>query len=287
MKKMRGAEILFGTGGPPESAAALTSMGGMEEVVKLGLDTMELEFVQGVRMGKDKAAEVGALAAELKLPLSVHAPYYVNLAAKEPQKIEDSIKRLLDSARIGNLCGADRVVFHAGFFMGRDRDVVYGMILENMRRVMAGLAAEGLGHVLMMPELTGKESQFGSPEELFRLCSDLDGVLPCMDFSHLYARTVGVCNGYDCFCEVFEKTVAALGERALNNVHVHLSGIEYTKKGERRHLNVLDCGIEYKEVIRALGAFGARARVVCESPDRGHDAGLFKKFWSEEAKATR
>jgi len=279
MTKNAEAKILFGTAGTPESAEEST-MAGMREIARIKLDTMELEFVQGVRLGRPKAEEIGALARELNMPLSCHAPYYVNLAAKEPQKIEDSIKRIMDSARIGAICGVDNVIFHAGFFMGRDAETVYAMIRDNMLRIREMLDAEGLKGVTLRPELTGKPSAFGSPEELFRLCRDVPGALPCIDFSHMFARTQGEFNSYDDFCRLLEAQGKSLGDKSLKNFHAHLSGIEYTAAGEKRHLNVKDSKIKYRDVLKALSAMGVQGRVICESPDRAHDAGVFKKYWN-------
>ena len=271
--------ILFGSAGPPETAKQQTSEHGVHEVVRLGLDTMELEFVRGVRMGPDTAQRVRAAAEQHAMPLSAHAPYYVNLASKESAKVEASIKRVLDTARAAHACGADQVVFHPGFFQNRPPDRVFGLILENVRIIRNTMNAEGMEHIILRPELTGKPSQFGAPDELFRLCREAPGVLPCLDFSHHYARTLGQAADESHFRRLLDDMAEALGADSLKNIHGHLSGIDYGKTGETRHQNMAASGMDHKPVLRALKAAGARGRIICESPDRGHDARSFKRYW--------
>jgi deoxyribonuclease-4 len=278
-----GAAILFGTAGPPETADKLTTAGGVREVARLGLDTMEVEYVKGVKMGVESAFEVDSVRRDHgDMPLSAHAPYYINLASPEPEKRAASIKRIMDAAHMGALCGADQVVFHPGFYTNQDPAKVQVLIREAVRGIRETLDAHGLAHVILRPELTGKAAQFGSPDELFALCRGLPRVLPCLDFSHQYTRTLGRANSYDEFARLLERMAAALGPDSLAQIHGHLSGIEYGEHGERRHLNMSESGMDFKAVLKALHNLGCRGRVICESPDRGRDARMFKSFWKHQ-----
>ncbi|MEW5947071.1 MAG: TIM barrel protein [bacterium] len=275
--------LLFGTSGPPRSSPERSTEAGVRRVRELGLGCMEVEFVQGVRMSGETAGRVRAAADETGVRLTCHAPYYVNLASKEERKIRDSIKRIFESARVGALCGADGVVFHPGFYMGKDAGEVYTMIRRGMESVIEKMREAKMSGVWLRPELTGKPSQFGDVDELLRLSRDLEMVLPTIDFSHLYARTAGECNSYGSFAAVLEKTGSELGDAALRNMHIHLSGIEYGPKGERRHLPVEGAGFRYRDVIRALVDFEVEGRVVTESPCLEDDALLFQNCWLELA----
>ena len=111
-------ELLFGTGGTPHSAETRTTIDGIKRIAELGLSCMELEFVQGVRIGEAGARLVAETAARRGIKLSAHAPYFINLNAHEPEKIRASQGRLLQTARIAAICGAESVVFHAAFYLG-------------------------------------------------------------------------------------------------------------------------------------------------------------------------
>ncbi|MEW6201215.1 MAG: TIM barrel protein [bacterium] len=269
--------VLFGTGGTPRSSPSTGSVDGVRRIRELGLDCMELEFVQGVKMGEETAAVVRQAAEEANVKLTCHAPYFINLSSTEPKKVEDSVKRIYDSARIGALCGADGVVFHPGFYMGRTSEQVYPIIRKGIEKVLTMMKKEKIKGVWLRPELTGKGSQFGDIDELLRLSRDLENVLPCVDFSHLHARSGGKCNTYAEFAEVIEKIGNTLGDAALQNMHIHLSGIEYSDKGERQHLLVDESDMNYGDVLKVLVDYKISGKVVCESPNLEGDALIFQR----------
>ncbi|GAI49869.1 unnamed protein product, partial [marine sediment metagenome] len=122
-------------------------------------------------------------------------------------------------------------------------------------------------------------SQFGDLEEILRLSRDLENVLPCVDFSHFYARHAGEHNSYDEFSKTLEKVGEVLGDGALKRMHIHLSGIEYGPKGEKKHLVVEESGINYRDVLKALADFGAEGRIICESPNLEDDALVFQRAY--------
>ncbi|MBI4295165.1 MAG: TIM barrel protein [Chloroflexi bacterium] len=267
--------LLFGTGGTPLSSRSSSTVAGIERIAELGLDCMEVQFVQGVRMGEKLAGEVGQTAQERGVELSVHAPYFVNLNAHEPEKIAASQERLLQSARIGAIFGARSVVFHAAFYLGDPPGEVYELVKTRLAETVAQLRAEG-NRVCLRPEVTGKSSQFGSLEEVLALSADIDGVYPCIDFAHQHART-GANNSYEEFVAVLDRVQARLGRAALDNIHIHFSGIAYSKAGELRHLNLGDADLRYQELLKALKDREVRGMVICESPSLEGDAQLLKR----------
>jgi len=178
------------------------------------------------------------------------------------------------------MCGAGAVTFHAGFYMKMDPEKVYQNIKGEIERIVNNLRDEK-NRILIRPELTGKPSQFGSLEELIRLSQEIEGVLPCIDFAHLFARSTGKINTYERFREVLEKIERGLGKEAIKNMHIHMSGIRYGPKGERNHLVLEESGFNWKELLKAWKEFEARGVVISESPNIEKDALLMKRVYNE------
>jgi len=272
------ADLLFGTGGVPHSAADRSVEAGVIRIKELDLDCMEVEFVRGVRIKKEAAERAGELAARLGVVLTCHGPYFINLNAAEKEKKEASIKRILDTARAARWLGAESITFHAGFFMNQDKEKVYAVIEDALSRITATLKEEGI-KVRVSPELTGKQTQFGSLEELLRLAGRIENIHPCIDFSHYHARTGGAQNSYNEFCTTLEKIEKTLGRQALERLHMHVSGINYTAKGERNHLNLKESDLEYEALLKALKDFEVGGQLICESPNLEEDAKLLKETY--------
>lgn len=272
--------LLFGPAGTPHSAKSTSSVDGVKRVAELGLGCMELEFVQGVRMSPETAKQVNAAMQETGIRLSVHAPYYINLTSKEIEKQQASIKRILDSARIGWLCGADSVVFHAAFYQDADPKEVYQIVKSHLQNIVNILKKEN-NKTWIRPETTGKGSQFGTIEEIIQLSFEVEQVLPCIDFSHLHARNNGKMNSYKEFASVLELLAKKLGKKVLHNMHIHISGIKYGEKGEREHLNLKDSDFKYKELLKVLRDFAVSGYVICESPNLEEDAMLLQETYEK------
>jgi deoxyribonuclease-4 len=269
--------LQFGTAGIPLTAKAQSTQAGIERIVELGLGCMEVEFVQGVRMGEQAARGIGELAASRGVRLSAHAPYYVNLNAQEPEKVSASRERIIKTARITSAFGGTSIVFHAAYYLKENPLKVYATVKDNLERITAELNSEG-NHVAIRPEITGKESQFGNLEEVLRLSSELPGISPAIDFAHLHART-GEVNSYDEFMAVLMRIEDTLGREALDDMHIHVSGIEYGANGEIRHIPLADSDLEYVELLRALQDYGVKGSLICESPNLEEDALLLQETY--------
>ena len=266
--------LLFGTAGTPASSAKRDSISGIRRIRELGLNCMELEFVRGVRMGEDTAKNVRAVASDLDVALSVHAPYYINLNSKEPDKLDASMERIFQSARIGGLCGAKSVVFHPAFYLKDPPQEVYSNVRARLESIIERMRSNDID-VMLRPETTGKATQFGDLDETIRLSSEIDGVLPCIDFSHLHARG-GEYNTYEEFGNVLQRIEDNLGRECLNNMHIHISGIEYGGKGERKHLVLQESDLRYVELMQVFGDYRIKGLVICESPNLEVDALLLR-----------
>jgi len=272
------AGLLFGTGGTPHSSKAPSTIVGIERIAELGLGCMELEFVQGVRMGKETALQVAEAATKFKIKLTAHAPYFINLNSSEIDKIKASQYRIIQTARIAALCGAESIVFHAAFYGGEPADKVYNTVKQNLSEVLTQLVQEK-NQVWIRPEVLGKGTQFGTIEEILNLSGELKQVLPVIDFAHWHART-GKFNTYDEFATILEQIKSKLGQKALDNMHMHISGIKYSQKGELKHLNLQDSDLNYPDLVKALKDYDVGGFAICESPNLEEDALILQKFYN-------
>jgi deoxyribonuclease IV len=271
--------LLFGTAGVPHSSKQRSSISGIERLKELGLDIMELEYVRGSFPGESKAREISAAAKENGIRLSAHGPYYINLNAVEPEKLVASRERIMKTAILGSMSGAETITFHAGFFLGQDPELVYGKIKDELEEIVHNVREMDVD-VDIRPELTGKYSQFGSIDELMRLSLDIKGVSPCIDWSHQHAKT-GAFNTTDEFQSIIDTIRDNLGETALKSVHFHISGIDYGPKGEKKHLELEDSDFNYRDLLKVLKKNEVCGFVICESPTIEDDALLLKNFYEK------
>lgn len=207
----------------PAGSPVKSTLDGLGYIKKIGLNAMEVEFTYGVRMKNELAKKIGELAEKLDISLSVHAPYYINLASSEKQKLEASKKRILDSCERAHYLKANHVVFHAGFY-GKISDKECYEIIKKEIIEMQDIIKENKWKTKLAPETTGKKSQFGSLNEILRLRDEIKCSI-CVDFAHLHAR-----NGSINYAFIFDQLAK------LKHIHSHFSGIEFSDKGERRHL---------------------------------------------------
>jgi len=270
--------LLFGTAGVPLSAPASTTLAALDHVKNLGLDCLEVEFVKGVKMGNDTAALIGKKAASLGIRLSVHAPYYINLNSAEQGTRLASQEHLISSARLARILGAKSLVFHGGYYGHGTPEATYENIKRALRNVVSILKSEQ-NPVTLRPETMGKTSQFGSLDEILTLCREVDGLLPCFDFSHLHARERTE-NSYRHYHHVLRKIEKKLGTRAIGDMHIHIAGILYGEKGEIKHLDLHKSDFNYDGWLQALRDVGAAGMVICESPNLETDALMLKDLYN-------
>ena len=247
-----------------------------DKLNEMNLDGLEVEFVHGVRYSEKTRENI--LNRNNKL-ITHHGPYYINLNAKEEEKIQASIKRVLDTARAGADLGAYSITYHAAFYLGNSSEDVTKKMIERHKIIIDTLKEENID-IWVRPETTGKRSQWGTLEEIIELSKHFCNVLPCVDFAHIHARQNGLFNTYDEFCSILEKIGNELGEIALNNFHGHVAGIKYTDKGEKNHLIFEESDFNYKDLLKALKAFDVKGALVCESPNIEIDTKILKDYYS-------
>jgi deoxyribonuclease-4 len=273
--------FIFGTVGSPLSTPKKPggTPGGILRLRELKLDTLELAWVQSVRVSDETCAVIKSTAQQANLALSVHAPYYINLNAQTKDMWAAGRDRLLAAARAGYKAGATDIIFHPGSYMKDEPAAANKIAVQRLAEVAAQLQAEGV-KVTLRPETMGKSAMLGTLEETIAWSRAIDGVLPCIDFAHLHARTGdGSFNSYQEFSAALKLVKSGLGKRGLQSLHIHLSGIDYGPKGEKKHLPLKDADLKYKELFRALIDAKAGGRILCESPLMEEDALVMQKAY--------
>lgn len=256
--------IRIGTAGAPFGCSS--SEEGVRRVRELGLDAMEVEFVRGVKMGIDTAESVGAVAKELDVRLSVHAPYYVNLNAKEAEKLEASKQRVLKSLEVGHHLGATVVVVHAGFYL-TDSRVQATQNIKLAVQEIADVRAENGWKPLIGIECMGKENSWGKLNEIAEVAK-VGGAVPVLDFAHHHAITKG---GLKAEAD-FEAYFAWYEGVTKKPMHAHFSGINYGQKGELNHLPIGSGEPDYSKMVPVVKGKQYDVTLICESPLLDKDA---------------
>jgi deoxyribonuclease IV len=275
--------LLFGTGGVPLSARQRSTISGIERIKELGLGCMEIEFVQGITMSPATADSVRIAGNRARIALSCHAPYFINLNSREPEKVRASERRLIQTAQVAQACGVRTVVFHAAFYMNETPEKTYDIVKERMKSVLSEIKTESKT-VTLRPEVTGKPTQFGTIAELLQLCKDIPELLPCIDLAHWHARTRAF-NTYGEVLGVLKHVDEALGRRALDDMHFHFSGIKYGLRGELSHLPLKESDFNYVEIMRGLVEYDVKGLVICESPNLEEDALLLQQTYNDLVRA--
>ena len=269
--------LLFGTAGIPMNAKGTDTASGIKAVRGLGLDAMELEFVQSVNISMENATKIKAVAEKEGVALTCHAPYYINLNAIEAVKLEASKKRLVKAAEVAWLCGGVSVAFHPGYYLGIEKEKVYQTVKKELKAVVAELKNIGCS-IMVRPETTGKRSQFGDLKEVLKLSQELEQVMPCIDYAHMHARESNN-NSRKEFNEILAAVERELGKEALRNMHIQFAGVNYSDKGELNHLVLKESDLNYEEMVASWKEFKIAGVAISESPNIEGDALLLKRLY--------
>ena len=264
-----------------------------EYIRRMGLDAYEYQCGRGVRISLEAAQQLGQLAAQQGVTLSLHAPYYISLSGIEEQKRLASIDYILQSARAADAMGAQRVVVHSGSCAKISRQQALQLAADTLQRALRQMDEEGLGHIHLCPETMGKLNQLGDLEEVLTLCTLDERLIPCIDFGHLYARSLGELEGEQACREMLDKVERVLGEERASRFHSHFSRIEFTPNGgEKRHRTFADhggFGPDWTPLAREVARRGWSPTFICESAGtQAEDAVEMKRIYqgfcsSEEA----
>ena len=251
-------------------------------LVDMGLDHFEYQCGRGVNIGIDKAHELGKIAKENGISISLHAPYYISMSSVEEEKRLNSVNYILASARAVKAMGGDRIIVHTGSCGKISREEALTLAIDTMKLSQKALDEEGLSDIHICPETMGKVNQLGTLNEVLELCKVDERIIPCIDFGHLNARDLGVLKDINDFEKIFLEIRNQLGEDRFKIFHSHFSKIEYTTGGEKRHLTFEDevYGPNFESVLELVAKYNLNPTFVCESAGtQAEDAKKMKDFY--------
>ncbi|MHA2261864.1 MAG: TIM barrel protein, partial [Candidatus Thorarchaeota archaeon] len=221
---------------------------------------------------------------ESDVSMSLHAAYYINLASKSDEIRERSKARLTKALQFAPPMAVKRIVFHPGTTGGLDRDEAYLVIRDALREVRESADKDGKG-IFFAPEIAGKVRAFGSVEEITRLCTEVEGTIPTIDWAHLYARTNGGVKDRSSYLSILSDFEDALGALFVDNMHFHVSGVTFTESGEGSHKPLgQKWGPDILPLIEIVSEVGYNPTFISETPNPIRGA-LYSKYLLEELEA--
>ncbi len=279
----------FGPGGNSDAfkaAGKRSTVEAPEWIKSIGLDAYEFEAGRGVNAGEAILRAIGEQARLHGVLMSLHAPYFISLSSVEEEKRTKSIDYISRSLAASELLGADTIVIHTGSASAITREEAMRLAADTLER---NLEVNGDTDIRMGLETMGKINQLGTLDEVITLCKISPKYHPVVDFGHLNARNIG--NHFpdcDSYRRVFDTIACALGDDYAYNLHCHFSKIEFTAKGEKKHLTFADTvyGPDFEPLAEAIVREGVCPRIICESDGTmSDDALVMKRMWQEAARA--
>ena len=247
-----------------------------------GLTAYEYQCGRGVRLSDATAIALRTAAKQHDIQLSLHAPYFISLASDDPQKRDNSINYILESAEAVSRLGGDRIVVHPGGLGGLSREEATALACETLARAQRALDESGLSAVRICPETMGKIGQLGTLDEVLQMCRVDERFLPTVDFGHLNSRTHGEMSTTAHFNALLDRLENELGTERAAQFHSHFSKIEYTAGGEKKHLTFEDTvfGPEPAPLMQLIADRGWSPTFICESAGtQTADAAAMMALW--------
>jgi len=270
--------LYIATPGVPLSAPKGSgTIEGIEYAATLGINAMEMEWVQSTPKNPDHVANVAEMAKKHDFALTVHGSYFINLCADDPEKLEASKRRIVEACTMAQIAGAVSVCIHPAFYQGKTS----AQALESVRRATDDILKSKntlFPDVNLAYETMGKQTQFGTLEEVLTVSKEF-GLYPCVDISHMHARANGGMNAEKEWKQMLDTYAEYLGEDALQHVHFHLSGILYSEKGEKKHLPMDEAEFKWREYVSVLKKRKVGGILVCESPLMEKDTLLIQEYY--------
>lgn len=263
--------VKFGPAGNSDSFSAVhkSSLAAPRWIRDFGLDAYEYQCGKGINVGEETARKLGENAYACGISMSLHAPYFINLANPDPSSLEKTAGYIVASCRVADWMGAGRITVHTGSVMKRTRREAQEVALASVKEVVKTVDGEGYGHISLCLETMGKINQLGDLDEVLELCQLDERLLPCVDFGHLYARTLGEMDGSrEQVHRILDRMGELLGEERASRFHSHFSRIQFTPGGgEKMHLTFAqsDYGPDHVPLMQELAERGWSPTIICES----------------------
>ena len=250
----------------------------------MGLNAYEYSFGRGVALSEESANKIGEQAREHGIAISAHAPYFINLANPDREKIENSFRYITEGARAVKLLGGNRLVVHIGAQLKLEREQALKNCRENLGEALKRLDDLGLSDVHICAETMGKKSQIGDLYETLAFCQTDEKLIPCIDFAHLHALHGGVLNSSEDFAKILDTMEKELGIERARKMHVHFSTIEYTPAGEKQHRTFAEekYGPRFEHLAPLLKERNYEPTIICECKGTmADDAQTMRRIWDE------
>jgi len=274
----------FGPAGNAENFPYKSSVDAPKWLREIGLDCYEYQCGKGVNVGEATARKIGQAAAEHGISLSLHAPYFINLANPDPESLRKTIGYITSACLAADQMGATRVIIHSGALMKRTRREAQDIALRSIREVVKACDDAGFAHIALCPETMGKINQLGDLDEVLELCTTDARLIPCVDFGHLYARSLGADEGAEVCARMLDRIQEMLGEERAGRFHSHFSHIEFTPGGgEKCHRTFGDdggFGPDWTPLAAEVARRGWSPTFICESAGtQAEDALTMKRIY--------
>ena len=250
---------------------------------EMGLDAYEYSFGKGIILSDETAKAIGEKMKEYGIQVSVHAPYFINLASINQEVVDNSYKYVLDSLSKLRLLKGNRLVVHVGSCGKMERDVAVNLCKERLAILKDKIIEAGFQDMYICLETMGKSAQIGTYEEILDFCTIYDKFIPTFDFGHINALTQGTLKTADDFRKIIDRSIDVIGFERTKMAHVHFSKIEYSSKGEVKHLTMEDevYGPEFEPFAMIAKEYDLNCVVICESKEfMGRDAILMKNIYN-------
>lgn len=276
---------VFGPAGNADSFPYKSSVDAPKWIAAQGLDVYEYQCGKGVNVREETAQKLGAAAREAGIALSLHAPYFINLANPDPESLQKTIGYIVSACEAAEWMGAKRVVIHSGALMKRTRREAMEIAIPSLKAVIAACDGAGYGHIALCPETMGKINQLGDLDEVLELCTLDERLIPTVDFGHLYARTLGELEGHEACVKMLDRIQEVLGENRARTFHSHFSKIQFTPNGgEKMHLTFQqeDFGPDPAPLMAEVARRNWSPTFICESAGtQAEDALTMKRMYME------
>lgn len=266
--------------GPADCPSRESPELAVELLAARGYDACEIGLESGFWLDYPFAERLGELAREHDIALSVHAPLFAFPGHPDPKKAKMALGALDRSAGIATAAGAEVVVVHPGFWLGRDRQRTLDDVVAWLGDLRERLAAkERL--VAFGVEVMGRVSELGSVDDVLELAARVDFVRPVLDFAHMHATSDGAYAEPEPFAVALEAADAVLQPGAP--FHIHFSDIAYANRNETKHLPYGAGTLRAEPLAAALARFERPATVISESPDEESTQAIRAVLYGAEA----
>jgi len=250
-----------------------------------GLDAFEYSFGHGVRMSDETAIAIRNAFKEAGIRLSVHLPYFINLAVQDENKRLKNIENFVKGLSAARAMGATRAVFHPGSGKG-DRPKVLEQACDFFLQIISALDGQGLlDGMTLCAETMGKINQLGNLDEVIALCNVDKRIWPAIDFGHLHCRGLGAINGRQDYIDILDSLEKGVGMERARTTHIHFSRIEFTAGGEKKHHTLADVqyGPEFQPLAVELALRRYSPVIICESNGtQAEDAAELRAIYDKE-----